>query len=297
MVLKNDRIKTADDPAGVDPRCRVPYLVSNPLLKLYVETMINRSPFLSVALTLAALLSAAGHPTAATAQTDEDDRWEVSAEFSLTDQAGNKVLRLLTGGLNVSHLKREEYRLDGSLGSRYGRSDGELVALSHDANLAFDFRPEDRVSPFLSADAERDEFKRLDLRMSTGAGAKYSFQRGGVPETSLSLALLYSYERIAPADDAPATTLVDVNHRARWSLRGRTTQELRDGVTFRHTTYYQPLYDKMADYLLRSETGLKVLLTERLALSVDFELRRDSRPPEGIRANDRLFKTGLIFDF
>ena len=55
--------------------------------------------------------------------------------------------------------------------SRYGRSEGELVARSHAGNLAFDFRPETRVSPFISMDGERDEFKRLDLRLSTGAGA------------------------------------------------------------------------------------------------------------------------------
>jgi putative salt-induced outer membrane protein YdiY len=53
----------------------------------------------------------------------------------------------------------------------------------------------------------------------------------------------------------------------------------------------------MADYLLRSDTGLKVMLTERLALSVDYQLKRDARPPVGVEPDDRLLTTGLIIDF
>jgi putative salt-induced outer membrane protein YdiY len=53
----------------------------------------------------------------------------------------------------------------------------------------------------------------------------------------------------------------------------------------------------MADYLLRSDTGVRVLLTERLAFSVEYQIKRDSRPPAGIAPNDRLLTTGLIIDF
>ncbi|HUE97396.1 MAG TPA: DUF481 domain-containing protein [Longimicrobiaceae bacterium] len=234
------------------------------------------------------------------AQTEPPDRWKISAEFSLTDQSGNKTLRLLTGGLNVSHLQRDEYRLDGSIESRYGRSDGELVALSQSASLAFDLQPRSSWTPFLSTDAERDEFKRLDLRLSSGAGLKHTFYSAGFEETSLSLAMLYSYQRIGPSrtgEAQPPAGIVEVNHSARWSLRARTDHELRDGITLRHTTFYQPIWDDVANYLLRSETGLKILLTERLALSVDYQLKRDARPPDGVEPNDRLLKTGLIIDF
>lgn len=242
-------------------------------------------------------------PTHAYAQDDEpSDRWKVSAEFSFTDQSGNRVLRLLTGGLNVSHLQRDVYELDASLRSRYGRTEGELVALNHAAALAFDFRPRAVWSPFLFTDVERDEFKRLDLRLSSGAGAKRTLHRSadGGQESSISLALLHAYELIAP--QAPEEPGIPVGasvatHLARWSLRGRTSHQIRDGVTVRHTTFYQPIWGDLADYLLRSDTGLKILLTERLALSVEYQLRRDARPPEGVASNDRLLTTGLIIDF
>src|SRR5690606_1474453 len=100
------------------------------------------------------------------------DRWKISAEMSFTDQSGNKVLRLLTGGLRLSHLEESEFKLDASLQSRYGKSDGEVVARNHYASVSFDHHPQNPWSPFVSLEAERDEFKRLDLRLSGGAGAK-----------------------------------------------------------------------------------------------------------------------------
>ncbi len=272
------------------------------------ERKINALAFVSrVACSIIFVQLAIGAPLRAEAQeeTEAPDRWKVSAEFSFTDQSGNRVLRLLTGGFSVSHLQRDFYRLDSSFQSRYGRTDGELVTLSHTASFAFDFRPTSTWSPFVFADAERDEFKRLDVRLSSGAGAKHTFRRsanGGL-ETSLSASLLHSFEQTAaqvttrpqhPLLPGPSPARV---YLSRWSFRGRTSHELRDGVTLRHTTMYQPAWSEMADYLLRSDTGLKILLTERLALSVEYQFKRDSQPPENVGPDDRLLTTGLIIDF
>jgi len=229
-------------------------------------------------------------------------RWEASAELSFTEQSGNSDLRVLTGGFGMSHLQRDLFQLDASATSRYGRSDGDLVTLSHSASIAADLRPETPWSPFFFSDAERDRFKRLDLRLSTGAGVKYTPLRAAERrgDASLSLALLHSFERLAEESvqpGGPAGAGAESIHRARWSLRARATRELRPGVTLRHTTFYQPVWDRMADYLLRSDSGVKVLMTERLALSVDYQLKRDARPPAGVEPDDRLLKTGLIIDF
>lgn len=225
------------------------------------------------------------------------ERWDVSAEFSYTDQTGNKVLRLLTAGLRFSHLEQDRFELDGSVESRYGRSDGQTVAQNHRAELSFDLHPEERWSPFVFASAERDRFKRLDLRATGGAGAKYTPYRDPArsAEASLSLALLASFE---DRDLGPGPAQIDERQlRARWSGRVRAQRALGEGVTLRHVTFYQPQVARMADYLLRSQTGIKVLLTERLALSVEYQWDRDSEPPEGVKPDDRLLKTGLIIDF
>jgi hypothetical protein len=223
------------------------------------------------------------------------DLWDVSAELSLTDQSGNRSLRLWTAGLKFAHRFQDAFRLEGAVSSRYGRSEGELVARSHYGSLAFDFRPRSTWSPFLFTTAEHDPFRRVHLRASGGAGGKYTFFR--LPrgdEASISLALLQSHERRTASAEEPRPPDIDV---ARWSARGRLRGELRPGVTASHTTFFQPLWDEMADYLLRSETGVKLLVTERFAVSVEYSLARTSRPPQGVDPDDRLLKTGFIVNF
>jgi hypothetical protein len=234
---------------------------------------------------------------------DEPERWKTSVDLSYTDQSGNKLMRIFAGGVTVTHLSEEEFEFDAGWRTRYGKSDGELMAFHHLATLAFDFRPEAAWSPFVFADAERDEVKRLDVRLSSGAGVKHTLFSREDDSISLSLAALWSYERIAPplppedAEPPVPPAAVKTAHLARWSLRGRIRHTLRENVTFSHTTFYQPVWDEMANYLLRSDTGFKVLLTERLSLSVEHQIRRDSRPPSGVAPNDLLLTTGLIIEF
>jgi putative salt-induced outer membrane protein YdiY len=222
--------------------------------------------------------------------------WKVAAEMSFTDQSGNRVLRLLTGGLKVAHRDRNRYELDGRVESRYGKSEGEVVARNQYASLALDLQPNAAWSPFLFSNAERDEFKRLALRFSGGAGARYTlWDEPGVQNTaSVSLALLYSFEDLIATEAQP---LALSRNLARWSLRVKGQQSLREGFSIHHTSFYQPVWDEMADYLLRSDTGASVLLTRRLALSVGYQLSRNNRPPDGVEPDDRLLKTGFIIDF
>lgn len=248
-------------------------------------------------LALLATGSLAAPAFAQEAEVDEQpDLWKVAAELSYTDQSGNESLRLLTTGLNLTHLEPERYELDVTLQSRYGEDDQRVIARNHYGAATFDFAPQASISPFLFADAENDRFRRLDLRASGGAGAKYTFYRP--PDTdnraSASLALLYSYEnRSAPAGEPEP----GARQFARLSLRFKGAQALREGVDLVHISFLQPVANEIEDYLLRTETGIKTSLTDRLALSVVYQTSRDSRPPQGVGADDRLLKTGLILNF
>jgi hypothetical protein len=223
-------------------------------------------------------------------------RWQASAELSYTDHTGNRTLRVLTGGFKASHLQKDLFRLDASVHSRYGESDEGVVARNHFGSLAFDLRPRERVSPFLFMDAEHDRFKRINARVSGGGGAKYVIHRteNAADEISASLALLVSHENLVPrvGDPTPGHRTV-----GRASLRLRGGQELPSGVRVHHVTFYQPMVDRLADYLLRSESGVRVSLNHRLALSVVHQYNRSALPPEGVAPDDRILKIGLIFDF
>lgn len=224
------------------------------------------------------------------------DRWNFAAEASYTDQSGNKTLRLLTGAFKFAHRERARFELDGSIQSRYGQSEGEVVARNYFANLNYSPSKEGRLSPSFSAKAERDPFKRLDLRFLGSAGAKFTPYRAERNRGELSLFLMTSYEfqdlRVGPEDDGEEYT-----HVPRWTMEMRGNRRLNSSVTATVQSSYEPSWGELANYLLRSQTGMKVLLTEDLALSVEYQFNRTNRPPEGVAPDDRLFKTGIIIDF
>ncbi|HET8655213.1 MAG TPA: DUF481 domain-containing protein [Longimicrobiaceae bacterium] len=222
------------------------------------------------------------------------DRWKISAAFSYTDQSGNKVLRLLTSGLNVSHLDKDRYKLDAMLQSRYGQSDGEVVARNQYGSISINLHPKGMFSPFLYANAERDVFQRLNLRFSGGAGAVFTPFPNRDGEASLSLALVDSYEDLRATQSDPKSPTRNL---ARFNVQLKGSNKVSEGVSIHHTSNFQPAANELADYLLRTDTGMKVVLTEKLALSVDYQLNRNAQPPEGVEPNDRLLKTGFIIDF
>jgi hypothetical protein len=238
-------------------------------------------------------------PAAAEAEDEQEpppDLWSFAAEFSYTDQTGNKTLRLLTGGLKFAHRDKKSFELDGSLQSRYGQSEGEVVSRNYFGNLNFSPFKQARVSPSFSVKAERDPFKRLDLRFVGSAGAKVTPYRTDRGDGEVSLFLMTSYEfqnlQATPEDDSDEFT-----HVPRWTMEMRGSQKLNSSVTAHLQSSYEPSWGELANYLLRSQTGMKVLLTERLALSVEYQFNRTNEPPEGVAPDDRLFKTGVIIDF
>jgi hypothetical protein len=218
------------------------------------------------------------------------DRWDLTAELSYTDQSGNSELRLFTGGFRARHLDRDRFRLDLSMESRYGRSGGDVVARRNEGSLAFDLHPRNRWTPFVFTSAQQDPIRRLDLRLSSGLGAKYTLERARrEPDVSLSLALLHDFDRTRPQEEEPAET----RHRARWSLRVEGGHRMNDNVLLQHTSFYEPVFDEMADYLLRTNTGTRVSLTDRLALAVSYRFNRNAIPPEGVDPDDHILQTGI----
>jgi hypothetical protein len=242
------------------------------------------------------VVAAPAAPPAAEETEPPPDLWTFAAEFSYTDQTGNKTLRLLTGGLKFSHRDKNAFELDGSLQSRYGQSEGEVVARNYFGNINFSPYKQSRVSPSFSMKAERDPFKRLDVRFVGSAGAKITPYRRERSKGEVSLFVMTSYE-FQNLQVATSSEDEEFTHVPRWNLEMRGQQKLNQSVTAHVQSSYEPSWGELANYLLRSQTGMKVLLTERLALSVEYQFNRTNQPPEGVAPDDRLFKTGIIIDF
>lgn len=228
-------------------------------------------------------------PSAALARQDEGEpRWGASTELTLTDASGNQELTLLTTAFTLRHLRSEIFSMELNLQGRYGSSDGEQVAENYKGRLSLDLAPMRRWSPFLYSHAEHDPFRRLALRMSSGAGARYRLYREpNRGEASISLAMLHSYEAISPRESETVTNRA----RANFGLNG--SYRVREGVTFTHRTEFQPIVDQVEDYHLTLESVLRIRVTNHVALTISHEYNRESMPATDIHPDDRLIKAGV----
>src|SRR5690606_2137226 len=130
----------------------------------------------------------------------EEDRWNIEVGLSLNGSGGNERLTVFTTDLGLTHLQTERYELSFRGRARYGRSEGVEMARSTRGSLDAETRPAAAGSPFVSVTAEHDRFRRIEARVSSGAGVKRTFWRDGWNDVSLSGAVLHSYERLIVPD-------------------------------------------------------------------------------------------------
>ncbi|MBI4545892.1 MAG: DUF481 domain-containing protein [Gemmatimonadetes bacterium] len=222
------------------------------------------------------------------------ERWKLVVDLGFTAASGNERLAVLTSAVSLTHLRQElfELALDGDL--RYGRSEGKEVARRFRGGLKFDLYPHSMWSPFFFTTGEHDRFRRLDLRTSGGAGIKHTFWDSPAGKASLSLAVVYSYEDY---DVAQLPLLDQFQRNTRWSWRLKAQRQLGGAVRLESTTFYQPLWNVAADYLVEAETALTVRISRKLGVSLGHSYNRDSRPPSpDVRKDDHLVKVGLSLE-
>lgn len=224
------------------------------------------------------------------------DRWKTQLEFGFNGARGNTDLITLSTGFAIEHTEKESFELEWRTSYRYGESENEVVARHLQSSLSFDLFPAGRWSPFLYVAAERDPFKRIDVRTDGGAGAKYTVARGDAGAASLSLALLHTYENFSLLEDAAPGTASEIRNNARWSVRARAQRRMAEGWSVENTTFYKPVYDQLGDYDVDSVTKLNAILNSRLALTFSYAYRLDSTPAEGVGDEDQFLTAGLTIN-
>jgi putative salt-induced outer membrane protein YdiY len=222
---------------------------------------------------------------------EEPDRWAASVDLGFASSSGNSDLTSLTTGLRLKHLQTRLFKLEWSVAFRYGESQGTVVARSLHSKLDFDVGPSARVAPFVFVSAERDPFRKLDLRARTGSGVKYTFYRETPGEASVRVAAQYSRENFtSAAAQSPRTD-------GAWSMELKGNRGLGDNVRLENTTTFTPVFDDFADHNLDVASKISSRITKHLALTLSHAYGYDSTPAEGVGRTDQRFQAGLTIDF
>ncbi len=219
-------------------------------------------------------------------------RWVTDAELSFTDMAGNKSLSLLSTGLGFQLQEHRSVEVSVKGSARYGKSEGSVAVSIYRGEFNLRLRPRREISPFLRTTLEHDAVRLLDVRAAIAVGAEVNLLAQGPSKMTLGLALLQDYEsRDLPAGSTAEPTLSST----RFNLQFRGATPLTPDVTLDHSSQIQPVAGDLADYLLTSQTSIKVKLTRVLAFQTSYSFNRDVSPLPGVEfRNDRTLTTGLV---
>jgi putative salt-induced outer membrane protein YdiY len=222
---------------------------------------------------------------------EEPDRWAAAVDLGFASSSGNSDLTSLTTGIRLRHLQTKLFKLEWSLTFRYGESQGDVVARNLQSKLDFDVGPSARVAPFVFAAAERDPFRKLDLRTRTGSGVKYTFYREQPGEASVRVAAQYSRETFTSA------AAQDVRTDGAWSMELKGNRGLGENIKVENTTTFAPVFDDFSDHNIDIASKISSKISRHLALTLTHAYGYDSTPADGVGRTDQRFQAGLTIDF
>ena len=185
--------------------------------------------------------------------------------------------RLVVGNGGVGFLDRSRFSSSGLL--HYRRT---FTAISP------------RYSPEWYGQLNYDRAQELTFRAVGGGGARTSFASGAWGQFGAGSGLMLEFERLS----VPSTAIHrDQTLEVRWSsfltLRVVPTPTL----VITSTTYLQPALDTFSDYRALENLRIAASITDTLALTVSFDVRYDSRPPDTIVGLDTSLRTGVTYTY
>jgi hypothetical protein len=153
----------------------------------------------------------------------------------------------------------------------------------------------ERVAPEWFGQLNYDRPLLLDFRALAGVGVRLRFSSGAWGAAGAGASLMYEEERL----DLPATA---VHPEKTETVRSSTFLTLRlvagESLVVSSTAYGQPaLADVLGDVRLLENLRLSASITDRMTLTVAFDLRYDSGPPDRIASLDTRLRTGVTFSY
>jgi putative salt-induced outer membrane protein YdiY len=135
---------------------------------------------------------------------------------------------------------------------------------------------------------EHDRIAALNYRLAPGVGIGYQWLESPNANFNTEVGVSYVYEDYDPGDNNDFVALRLAYHYDR---------KLRDNVKFFHNLEYLPAFEDPGDYLLTTDIGLRVDLTEHFFTEGRVEWKRDSTPAPDTLKNDLRYIIGIGWSF
>jgi len=240
-----------------------------------------------------AMLSAAGHaqepcPCPAEEAKPPEPAWKSKIGLAYLATSGNSDTQTL--GVNVLVTRKPEpWGLE--IFARYDRAEDSGVTTGERALGGVRVKRSlgARWELFGETSAERDEFAGFDLRWIVAAGGTLHAVASAKHKLDLDAGLTWTDEnRLPPAEDVSYVG----------ALAGLTWEwQLSERSSFRERLVAYPNFETSSDWRAESLTSLEAALTDRLALSVGYEVRFANEPVDDLEDTDTTTRVALVLNF
>ena len=132
--------------------------------------------------------------------------------------------------------------------------------------------------------------KLMERRFLLGAGPRFRIVNSKKVEFFIAALGMYDYEQ---RSDSLRTKL----EFARMASYVSFSWDIRENLSFRNITYYQPAIADFENYKLSSETSLGLKISDALSFKVALQTTFDSDPPENIQDLFYNWQNSLVYKF
>jgi putative salt-induced outer membrane protein YdiY len=134
----------------------------------------------------------------------------------------------------------------------------------------------------------------IDRRELLGAGFRYKLLDFENSDFAIGTAYMFEHEIYDLNKNAVHNKEESVS---RWSNYISLYFDLNSTAKFGGVIYYQPLFSDFSDNRILSENSLTISITKLFSISLNFRIRHDSGPPDGIKDTDTQTRVGLAMRF
>lgn len=231
-------------------------------------------------------------------------QWDTQLGFAASFYTGN------VESFNVrtdSQITRKDSIIESKLFGKiiYSETDKKRNNEEYSSGIQFDYKPYNKLTPFILFTTYRNQFKKYDLRLSGLAGAKWVIYKNLdslkkiQSEYSISVAFVYDHEKYTAQFDTEGTDITPANkQKLRLSVRPKIKQRITENIYLQNTTFYQPNFKNFDDYFIDSETSITTKLHKRVDLGLSYEFHYISKPVnEDVENTDQTILAKLTIKF
>ncbi|MBN2413211.1 DUF481 domain-containing protein [candidate division KSB1 bacterium] len=156
----------------------------------------------------------------------------------------------------------------------------------------YEFKKAWQPETFIQTDFNKK--RSLSDRKLFGIGFRTTIFRNSSNSIVCGTSYMYEYEKLDISNQSVYQTITKYN---RWNNYFALNLNINSRLQGYLTTYYQPRFDEFSDMRILSEANLKAVIFSPFSVTITYNMRYDSDPPENIKDMDAKLTMGLVYVF